>query len=76
MSEADPQFSVLRGTPTAEELAALVGVLCIRSRPAAAPSPAPGPSPWVRSARPGHGGTWSAAARPGTDGWRTSGLPR
>ncbi|MEV0730791.1 MULTISPECIES: acyl-CoA carboxylase subunit epsilon [Polymorphospora] len=73
MSEADPQFSVVRGTPTAEELAALVGVLFARSRPAAAPTPAPRLSPWVRAARPGAGG---ALVRPGADGWRASALPR
>lgn len=75
MSEADPQFSVVRGTPTAEELAALVGVLFARSRPPADPTDATRLSPWVRAARPGSG-TWDATARPGADGWRTSGLPR
>ncbi|MGW5559107.1 acyl-CoA carboxylase subunit epsilon [Micromonospora sp. NPDC003944] len=64
MSAEEPLFRVVRGVPTAEELAALVGAIIIRSRPAAAPAPAT-TSAWARSSRPGT-----------SRGWRASGLPR
>jgi hypothetical protein len=67
-------FRVVRGVPTAAELAALVGVLGLR-RPTARSGP-PVVSTWARSARPG----WSAAnglpARPYPGAWRSSALPR
>ncbi|MGC4826541.1 acyl-CoA carboxylase epsilon subunit [Micromonospora arida] len=50
--------------PTAEELAALVGAIIVRTRPTAAPVPATA-SAWARSGRPG-----------GSRGWRAAGLPR
>ena len=62
----EPVFRVVRGTPTAEEIAALVGVLLTRSAP---PPPAPSTSRWARSARP------STGLRPGPGGWRASALP-
>ena len=40
MSAEEPLFRVVRGVPTAEELAALVGAIIVRTRPAAAPAPA------------------------------------
>jgi hypothetical protein len=67
---------IVRGEPSAEELAALVAVLAARSAAGAgngAPAPAPAVSAWtdrsryVRSARTGFG------ARAG---WRASALPR
>ncbi len=61
-----PAFRVARGAPTAEELAALVGVLF--SRRAEAPAPPAAPSRWRASALPG------ASPRPGPDAWRASGL--
>ncbi|MEU4550956.1 acyl-CoA carboxylase epsilon subunit [Micromonospora violae] len=64
MSAEEPLFRVVRGVPTAEELAALVGAIITRSRPAAAPAPTT-TSAWARSGRP-------APAR----GWRAAGLPR
>ncbi|WP_410809847.1 acyl-CoA carboxylase subunit epsilon [Micromonospora sp. 067-2] len=70
MSAEEPLFRVVRGVPTAEELAALVGAIVVRSRPAAAPAPVTA-SAWARSARPA--GT-ALAAGPG--GWRSAGLPR
>ncbi|MEU4569716.1 acyl-CoA carboxylase subunit epsilon [Micromonospora sp. NPDC023956] len=70
MSADEPLFRVVRGVPTAEELAALVGAVLVRSRPASAPTPV-APSTWARSGRPG---TTPLAAGPGA--WRTSGLPR
>ncbi|MGW0215949.1 acyl-CoA carboxylase subunit epsilon [Micromonospora chokoriensis] len=64
MSAEEPLIRVVRGVPTAEELAALVGAIVIRSRPAVAPAPKTA-SAWARSGRP---------AGPG--GWRAAGLPR
>ncbi|MEV6370186.1 acyl-CoA carboxylase subunit epsilon [Micromonospora musae] len=66
MSAEEPLLRVVRGVPTAEELAALVGAVVTRSRPAAAPAPA---SAWARSGRP----TIGVTAGPGA--WRASGLP-
>ncbi|WP_173057894.1 acyl-CoA carboxylase epsilon subunit [Phytohabitans houttuyneae] len=62
MSEPEPVIRVTRGVPTAEELAALVGAVLLRRRPAAAQTPAAAASAWARSARPGAGRT----------GWRGS----
>ncbi|TDB75744.1 acyl-CoA carboxylase subunit epsilon [Micromonospora sp. KC723] len=70
MSAEEPLFRVVRGIPTAEELAALVGVVVARSRPAAVPAP-PTSSAWARSARAAAANT---VAGPGA--WRASGLPR
>ncbi|MEU7980383.1 acyl-CoA carboxylase subunit epsilon [Micromonospora sp. NPDC049081] len=70
MSAEEPLFRVVRGVPTAEELAALVGAITLRSRPAGTPRPAAG-STWARSARP-----VGAVPLPGRAAWRTSGLPR
>ncbi|WP_203916362.1 acyl-CoA carboxylase subunit epsilon [Rugosimonospora africana] len=66
--DAHAAIRIEHGTPTDEELAALVGVLL--SRPAA---PAVGPqrrSHWVDSGRPG------SAVRRGPHAWRTAALPR
>ncbi|HEX8347683.1 MAG TPA: acyl-CoA carboxylase subunit epsilon [Actinoplanes sp.] len=72
----EPLVRVVRGVPTAAELAALVGVVASRfvvtdSRfPRTAPAKR---SPWTGSARRG------AAQVPGPAGpgaWRASGLPR
>ncbi|GIJ25955.1 hypothetical protein Vqi01_11170 [Micromonospora qiuiae] len=65
----EPLFRIVRGAPTAEEVAALVGALLARSRPAAPPSPAPA-SAWARSGRPAGTGHL-----PGPGAWRASGLP-
>jgi hypothetical protein len=46
----EPRLRVLRGDPTGEELAALVGALLLRP---AAPAPPLPVSRWARSARPG-----------------------
>jgi hypothetical protein len=67
MSEPEPFFRLVKGTPTAEELAALVGAVMLRRR--ATPSPTPPAQPasaWARSARPGGGRV----------GWRGSLAPR
>ncbi|MFI7522673.1 acyl-CoA carboxylase subunit epsilon [Micromonospora globbae] len=70
MSAEEPLFRVVRGVPTAEELAALVGVFAVRTRPAVAPAPVT-TSAWARSARPA-----GVGAVPGPGAWRASGLPR
>jgi len=58
-----PRLKVVRGTPTAEEVAALVGVLLSRPAPEAPAAPV---SRWARAARP------SPGPRPGPDAWRAS----
>jgi hypothetical protein len=75
--DEEPLVSVVRGTPSAEELAALVAVLTSRSSrlsgPSAlgtSPNSSLGASAWVRSGRPGAagragGGTWRSSAQPG-----------
>ncbi|MFR9776944.1 acyl-CoA carboxylase subunit epsilon [Micromonospora sp. MS34] len=70
MSAEEPLFRIVRGVPTAEELAALVGAIVTRTRPAAAAAPTP-VSQWARSARPA-----GAAIVAGPGAWRASGLPR
>jgi hypothetical protein len=67
--ETTPALRVVRGVPTAEELAALVGVL-LRRPTAATPAAAGAPSRWRASALPG------VPLRAGAGAWRTSGLPR
>jgi hypothetical protein len=64
----EPLFRVIRGTPTAHELAALVGALFTRTLPA--PSAPQVVSRWARSGRP------NVAGRPGPGAWRSSALPR
>jgi Acyl-CoA carboxylase epsilon subunit len=66
----DQLIRVVRGVPTPEELAALVGALLVAGRrPSAAPVRA---SAWQRSARPG-AAILPARAAPG--GWRRAALP-
>jgi hypothetical protein len=72
MPDPEPYVRVVRGTPTAEEIAALVGVLLSRPPLGVAAPAGYASSAWSRSARPG-GVAWSSP-RPG--GWRTSGLLR
>jgi hypothetical protein len=64
-------FRIVRGTPTPEELAALVGVLALRPV-AVDDTPAP-VSRWALAARPT---LRSSVGRPGRDAWKASGLPR
>jgi hypothetical protein len=70
MSVEEPLFRIVRGVPSAEELAALVGAIAVRSRPTAGPAPSPA-SAWARSTRP-----TGPMSTPGPGAWRTSGLPR
>ncbi|MEV6690088.1 acyl-CoA carboxylase subunit epsilon [Micromonospora sp. NPDC051196] len=69
MCGEEPLLRIVRGVPTAEELAALVGAIVARPRPAAEPTPAPASS-WARSGRPR-----STGHLPGPGAWRASGLP-
>jgi hypothetical protein len=64
----EPLIRVVSGTPTAEELAAFVGVLL--SRRSAPDEPAPAASRWAHSARP------QPALRTGPSAWAASRLPR
>ncbi|MEV4636248.1 acyl-CoA carboxylase subunit epsilon [Actinoplanes sp. NPDC049548] len=64
--DEEPLVSVVRGAPTAEELAALVGALISTSTGTDRARPEPSTNPWVRTARPGAG----------RGSWRESGLPR
>ncbi|HEY0698610.1 MAG TPA: acyl-CoA carboxylase subunit epsilon [Micromonospora sp.] len=75
MADQEPVFRIVRGTPTAEELAALVGVILTRSRPVA-DTPQATASTWVRTARPGAVSAAGLPARSGPQGWRESALPR
>ncbi|HWG98826.1 MAG TPA: acyl-CoA carboxylase subunit epsilon [Pilimelia sp.] len=69
-----PLVRVVRGSPTAEELAALVGVLVTRTgEPADTAAGGPAPSAWVASGRPEPTGVPGA---PGPGAWRRSALPR
>jgi hypothetical protein len=70
MTAAEPVFSVVKGSPTDEELAALVAVLTLVGREPA-PEPATRPSGWSaywRSVR--------APITPGPNAWRMSGRPQ
>jgi len=67
--ESAPVVRVVHGSPTAEEVAALVGVLLSR-RPSQAPSKPERPSLWRANALRDRG------LRPGPGAWRASGLPR
>jgi hypothetical protein len=51
-------FTVLRGQPDDEELAALVAVLTTLGRERPAPAPVTAPAPWVRPAGYSPPGAW------------------
>ncbi|MEV8513907.1 acyl-CoA carboxylase subunit epsilon [Dactylosporangium sp. NPDC051484] len=57
----EPLFRVVRGTPTAEEVAAIVGAL-FSLAPASSPAGSRPRSRWMRSARPGRQRQWGAVA--------------
>ena len=66
--ERQPLLRVVRGNPSAEELAALVSVVATRASAGADPEPAPRRL-WGRPVlRP--------VLTPGPGAWRASGLPR
>ncbi len=66
----EPTFRVVRGAPTPEELAAIVGVLWSRRQAAAAANSAPAPlsSRWRASAAPRPG----RLPRPGRGAWSST----
>ena len=64
--DEEPLVSVVRGTPTDRELAALVAVVAARSTSMDAFSPRPAVSAWTMSARPSMG----------SSSWRRSHLPQ
>jgi hypothetical protein len=68
------ELRIVRGSPTDEELAAIVGVLFARATPAV-PRPRP-VSQWVALSRPGSRLRDGRPTRAGTDSWRASALPR
>ena len=70
----DPTIRIVRGVPSDEELAAIVGVLLSRSAPA--PVAADPPSRWAASGRPGVRLRDGRPSRPGPHSWRSSALPR
>jgi len=71
--DTEPVIRIERGTPTAEEVAALVGVLLLRRRGVSPPVPAR-VSRWWASGLAG-GRSLRTGARPGPGAWRASGLP-
>jgi hypothetical protein len=64
--DEEPLVSIVRGTPTDLELAALVTIVVTRSATVDAHPARPAASTWARSARPSIGPA----------SWRSSGLPR
>jgi hypothetical protein len=68
--ERRPALRIVRGEPTAEELAALVAVLAARSAAATEPEPEP------RSLWRDRAALTGAPLVPGQGAWRASGLPR
>ncbi|ROT32125.1 acyl-CoA carboxylase subunit epsilon [Micromonospora sp. HM5-17] len=75
MADEKPLLRVVRGSPTAEEVAALVGVIlrCPKRNASAAPAAV---STWVRLSRPGTVSPSGLPTQAGRDAWRVSGLPR
>ncbi|MBO0868981.1 MAG: acyl-CoA carboxylase subunit epsilon [Micromonosporaceae bacterium] len=65
---------VVRGTPTPEELAALVVALAVVAPPGGVAVPPVPRSRWRASAHPGSRG--GADLRPGPGAWRASAQPR
>jgi hypothetical protein len=63
--DGEPQLRIVRGTPTAEELAALLGAFATLAAPTTAATATR--SRWAASARPAGTGL-----RPGPDAWRHS----
>jgi hypothetical protein len=72
---ASVDLRVVRGIPTDEELAALVGVLLLRGQSTVEEEPVP-PSRWVVSARPGYAHRDGRPVRPGARAWQSTALPR
>ena len=69
MTAAEPVLSVVKGSPTDEEVAALVAVLTLATR-RSEPEPETRPSGWSTYWR-----TVRAPVIPGPDAWRMSARP-
>lgn len=69
MSEPDPLLRVIKGSPTDEEIAALVAVVTSLGRTASRPEVKP--SEWAAPHR-----ALRVAYSHGPEGWRSAGLPR
>ena len=69
------EIRIIRGQPTDEELAAIVGVLMLRSAVVPAQRAAP-VSWWTATSRPGYTHPDGRPTRPAPGAWRASGLPR
>ena len=65
-----PMLRIVKGDPTAEEIAALVAVVAARAA-AAAPKERPRRSEWA-----GHERRMRRPVHPSPGGWRASALPR
>lgn len=74
MADEKPLLQVVRGNPTAEELAAVVGAVLLRPRAATRVNTAV-VSTWARHGRPGTVSPSGLPTRTGRDAWRASGLP-
>jgi hypothetical protein len=70
-SEPAPALAIVRGNPSAEQIAAVVAVLAARARPAEAPTPRTMRSEWSSRSR-----LLRAPLARGRGGWRASALPR
>jgi Acyl-CoA carboxylase epsilon subunit len=68
---ARPVLTVVRGEPTAEELAALVIALATRAGQPGPAAPSPAPSQWAAKSR-----QLRPQLFPGPGAWRASALPR
>jgi hypothetical protein len=68
------EIRITRGVPTDEELAAIVGVLMVRSAPV--PAPRTPVNQWTASFRPGYAHRDGRPTRPAPTAWRASTLPR
>jgi hypothetical protein len=66
-----PVLEIVRGNPSAEQVAALVAVLATRTRPADAPTPRNLRSEWSSRSR-----LLRSPLQRGQDGWRASARPR
>ena len=71
-----PFLSVVRGQPTAAEVAALVTVLTARAAARAALAGPPGPAGATRSAWSDRSRLMRESVSPGPGAWRRSSLPR